>query len=702
MARTKQPLLIGAALAAVLSASAARPAADFDDLQESAIKAAVRKVAPCVVQIETSGGTDVVVAGPRGLLRRGTGPTSGLAVGEDGYIVSSAFNFANKPSQIRVSVPGLKERRVAKVVATDQTRMLTLLKIDLNPGEKLPLPAPSPKKDFKVGQTAIAVGRTLAASAADMPSVSVGIISATDRIWGRAVQTDAKVSPANYGGPLVDLYGRVQGVLVPASPRAEGELAGFEWYDSGIGFAVPLEDVLRVLPRLKAGKDLRHGVLGITMQGDEFTTAPTIATVAPGSPAEKAGVKPGDVVKAIDGKEVHNQAQLRHQLGPKYEGDTVAVTLQRGKDEVKIDKVALTAAAAGTGQPFLGILPVRDDPGPGVEVRYVYPGSPADKAGVKAGDRVTKLGRTVAPGRVVMQPVVARDALLALMDVAQPGVEIKVEVTRKAGGKTETLTATLAVAPDVVPDKLPERASAKLAKVKPGTKPPAAPKKDDKKDDKDEKKFPTGFQKRTTAASDHTYWIYVPENYDPNIAHSVVIWLHPTGKNKEKDFDDLTWSWQEFCEDNHVIVICPSCDAASGWTPGESEFIAETVRTVGNTYTLDRRRVVAHGMGLGGEMAYYLGFHSRNLIRGVATVGAPMTSNPKERVANQPLAFFLVAGDKDPLKGPIKDTAAKLREHKYPEMHREVPDLGHQYIDGRAGTDVLKELARWVDSLDRM
>src|SRR5437764_15372811 len=105
MARKTQPLLAVAALAAVLSASASGPDGDLDQLQEQAIKAAVRHVAPCVVQIETSGGTDVVVAGPRGLLRRGTGPTSGLAVGEDGYIISSAFNFANKPSQIRVSVP---------------------------------------------------------------------------------------------------------------------------------------------------------------------------------------------------------------------------------------------------------------------------------------------------------------------------------------------------------------------------------------------------------------------------------------------------------------------------------------------------------------------------------------------------------------------------------------------------------------------
>ena len=75
------------------------------------------------------------------------------------------------------------------------------------------------------------------------------------------------------------------GVLVPASPRAEGETAGFEWYDSGIGFAVPLEDVFAALPRLKQGKDLKRGLLGITLQQkqgqDEHSLPATIATVSP-------------------------------------------------------------------------------------------------------------------------------------------------------------------------------------------------------------------------------------------------------------------------------------------------------------------------------------------------------------------------------------------------------------------------------------
>jgi poly(3-hydroxybutyrate) depolymerase len=249
-----------------------------------------------------------------------------------------------------------------------------------------------------------------------------------------------------------------------------------------------------------------------------------------------------------------------------------------------------------------------------------------------------------------------------------------------------------------VPDKLPDRSSAKKALAKAGAA-PQAEKKDDKKDDK---KSQTGFRKRTTAAGDHTYWIFVPENYDPNVAHGLVIWLHPTGKNREKDFDNLTWSWEPSCEDHHFIMVCPKTDNERGWTQGEAEFVLETVKAVSEEYTVDRQRVVVHGMGLGGEMAYYLGFHARNVIRGVATVGAALTSNPREKITSQPLSFFLIAGGKDPLKDAIAESTTKLAEHKYPVIHREVDNLGHQYIDGKAGVATLEELVRWIDSLDRM
>ncbi|MGH7224029.1 MAG: PDZ domain-containing protein, partial [Gemmataceae bacterium] len=650
-------------------------------------------------------------------IRLGTGPTTGLIVHANGYVISSSFNFANKPSAIRVRVPGHENPYVAEIVANDQTRMLTLLKLE-NVRGKLPVPPAAPKSEMRIGQTALAVGRTLVGQVEQMPSVSVGILSALHRIWDKAVQTDAKVSPTNYGGPLIDLYGRVQGVLVPASPRSEGETAGFEWYDSGIGFAIPLEDINHVLPKMLKGTakevvTLKRGLLGITMRQkpmqDAHATPPTVATVSPGSAAEKNGLKTGDTIKAIDGKPVASQAQLQQILGPRYHGDVVALKLQRGKDEIKIDKFVLEGAIAAYPQSFLGILPMRDDPEPGVEVRYVYPGSPADKAGIKAGDRIMKIGREVPPAPVRLQPIAGRDQFLDMMESAIPGLELSFEVKRGEGKKTETLKIKLAEAPETVPTKnqLPEKASVKKALTKPkgvGPQRPRPPKKEDKKaPKKDDKKAEVGFLKRTTAAADHTYWLYVPENYDPNIAHAVLVWLHPPGKNKEKDFKNFWQSWQFPCEDFHIILVCPKAESERGtWTQSEAEFVQEAVKAVGDTYTIDRRRIIAHGMDQGGEMAFALGFRSRGLFRGVATTGAALAGNPRDKTANQPLSFFLAVGDKDPLRNAVKETKNKLTERKYPAIYREVKNLGRQYLDGRLGIDTLDELARWIDSLDRL
>jgi serine protease Do len=701
-----------------------RAADDLDELQEKAIKSAVRNIAPCVVQIETQGGTELVTAGPRmpGAppgIRLGTGPTTGLIVHADGYVISSAFNFANKPQSILVAVPGHKERYVAEIIANDQTRMLTLLKL-IGVNSKLSLPVSAPKNEMRIGQTALAVGRTLTGPDRQMPSVSAGIISALHRIWDKAIQTDAKVSPTNYGGPLIDLSGRVLGVLVPASPRAEGETAGFEWYDSGIGFAIPLEDINRVLPKMLKGTakevvTLKRGLLGVTLQQkqgqDEHSAPVIIATVSPASAAEKRGLKPGDTIKEIDGKPIDSQAQLRQVLGPKYDGETIALKIQRGKEEMKLD-VKLEGAVASYPQPFLGILPMRDDPEPGVEVRYVYPKSPADTAGIRAGDRIMKIGREVPPAPLRLQPIAGRDAMMDLLDSAVPGLELAFEVKRGENKKTETLKIKLVEVPDTVPSKRqlpdPAKASVKKALTKPkgvGAQPPGAAKKEEKKEAKrdDDKKAETGFLKRTTAAADHTYWLYVPENYDPNIAHAVLVWLHPPGKNKEKDFDLFWQSWQLFCEDYHIILVCPAAESErGGWTQSEAEFVQEAVRSVSEGYTVDRRRIIAHGMDQGGEMAFALGFRSRGLFRGVATTGSALSGNPRDKVANQPLSFFLIVGDKDPLRDSVKETKTKLIEKKFPVIYREIPNLGRQYIDGQLGIDTLEELVRWIDSLDRL
>lgn len=698
----------------LLGLAAPLRAADLNELEEKALKEAVSIVAPCVVKIETQGGSDVIVGKPgTRQVRKGIGPTTGLIVSADGYIISSAFNFANKPAGIFITVPGKPKPYIGKVVATDQTRMLTLLKIDAT---GLPVPTAVPKKDIHIGQWAVAVGRSLDRKQDQgkntPPSVSIGIISALNRIWGKVLQTDAKVSPVNYGGPLVDIQGRVQGVLVPAAPRAEGETAGVEWYDSGIGFAVPLEDVFANLPRLKQGRDLKRGMLGVTMKNtDMFGQPAVIGSVAPESAADKHGIKAGDTVVEIDGHAIASQAQLLHQLGSKYEGDVVTVSVNRSGKVIKLANIALAGLQAARPISFLGVLPMRDDPEPGETVRYVYPKSPADKAGIKEGDRIQKIGMGPGPLRAFAN----RDQLTALLSQLPAGTEIKLEVRRKKGGKTETLTAKLDAMPSDVPAKLPQPATLKkaLAKAplakkpddkKPGDdKKPDDKKKEDKKpaDDKkkedkkpEEKKVETGLLKRTSG--DRQYWVYVPDDYDPNISYALLLWLHPAGKGKDKDIESFQEAWEDLCKDNHIIFVAPVSSNDRGWLGSEADGIQQIVKDVLGQYTIDRQRVVAHGMDVGGQMAFYLAFNSPGLFRGVATTGAILASQIKES-ADQRLAFFLAAGAKDPIVKDIQESKNKLADRRFSVVYREIPNMGHQYLNDTT----LLELGRWVDSLDR-
>jgi hypothetical protein len=84
----------------------------------------------------------------------------------------------------------------------------------------------------------------------------------------------------------------------------------------------------------------------------------------------------------------------------------------------------------------------------------------------------------------------------------------------------------------------------------------------------------------------------------------------------------------------------------------------------------------------------------------VATVGAHLGGNPREKVINQPLSFYLVVGSRDPVLPNVKQTKDKLAKFKYTAVLREIKDLGHEYIDGKAGVPTLEEMVRWIDSLD--
>ncbi|HYO23864.1 MAG TPA: trypsin-like peptidase domain-containing protein, partial [Lacipirellulaceae bacterium] len=332
-------------------------AEDLAQLEQQAFKAAAAAVADCVVQIRTVGGLDQLDGS-----RLAQGPTTGLILTADGYIVSSAINFAQQPASVLVRLPD-GAQRAAEIIGRDTNRMLVLLKVDA------PAPLPTPRAasagEVRVGDWAIALGRTYDP---ERVNVSVGVISAKNRMYGRAIQTDANASAANYGGPLVDLYGRVVGVLVPMAPQAPGaadanELAGAEFYDSGIAFAVPLADVLATLPRWIDQRDLKRGLLGVGMKdGNAHETPPEITAIWPRSPAAKAGWKKGDLIVAVDGKPASSQAALRFITSPRYAGDELEVTIRRGdgNDAEEIEtKITLAAKLEPYRHAFLGGLPVR-------------------------------------------------------------------------------------------------------------------------------------------------------------------------------------------------------------------------------------------------------------------------------------------------------------------------------------------------------
>src|SRR5947207_10183586 len=115
-----------------------------------------------------------------------------------------------------------------------------------------------------------------------------------------------------------------------------------------------------------------------------------------------------------------------------------------------------------------------------------------------------------------------------------------------------------------------------------------APKEEKKKD---AKKAETGFFKRSNAAADHQYWVYVPEDYDPNISYGLLIWLHPIGKSKDKDFEDVQSIWEDFCKSRHMIFAAPKAENDTGWLASETDFIQEVAKNLKAEYTIDPHRV---------------------------------------------------------------------------------------------------------------
>ncbi len=721
--------LLSVAAVFVCSSASSWAAADDrapDDLsqrEERAMQAAVEAVAPSVVRIETLGGLENV-----GGVLIGTGPTTGLIVSPHGHIISSAFNFVQKPAQILVYLND-GTRLPAKLISTDHSRKLVLLKVELStpgidsqknietqknavepprdtsdskkpedsatkndrPGEKLdlqpvvkvagrelPLPQAAPVKEMVVGQWTMAVGRTFGdGSRANM---SVGVLSAMNRIWSKALQTDAKVSPSNYGGPLIDIRGRVMGVLVPLSQDGPGggtgDIAGVEWYDSGIGFAVPFEQITANLPRMMKESELHSGLMGISLKGADLYTGDAVIGAAPGgSPANLAGLKAGDKIVEIDGVKITRQSELKHALGPRYAGETVKVVVVRDKDRIE-RAIELVAKLTPFQHPFLGILPLRDLPAqadagqpaaaqPGLGVRYVYPNSPAAAKKIQPGDRIIS---------VEGKPVQNRNALIE--QLASVGMADEVDLEVRRGQETLKLKLKPTTLPEAIPTELPVAHGEQVAAD--GDKPT------------------TGLINIKIPEVPNTCIAYVPESYQSNTPHGVVLWLHPPGGYKD---DELIEQWKTLCAKHDLILLAPKSNDVAKWQRTELEFVRKTLDDLMSKYNIDRRRVAVVGQEGGGAMAYLLAFANRDQIQAVVAIDAALPRST-QIPSNDPVfrqAFFITNAKQAAAAKGIEATVEQLRTQKFPVTVKDLGDSSRPLT-----VDELAELARWIDSLDRI
>ena len=312
-----------------------------------AVRSAIAQVSPSVVRIQIVGASD----------RTGkiaSQVTTGIVVSDDGEVVSSSFGFGGDIAAVFVTTER-GGRYAAEVVATDHVRKVVLLKTS---AEKIPLPRWAENVPA-VGAWAIAAGRFYAAST---PSAALGVVSAVDRVHGLAIQTDAKVSPVNYGGPLIGMDGSVYGILVPLAPgnEATGITAGVEWYDSGIGFAVPADDLLESVVKLRAGQDRKHGFLGIGLTTENpLSPDVEVKVVHPGSPAEHGGIQVGDKVASVNGYPIERMGNFQGVVKSSWAGDVLKMVLRNGNHERQVE-ATLTDELVVPERGWLGIVSVVD------------------------------------------------------------------------------------------------------------------------------------------------------------------------------------------------------------------------------------------------------------------------------------------------------------------------------------------------------
>lgn len=398
--------------------------ADFQRVMAAAVRTAANRVLPSVVAIEIIGTSNTA----QGEVEQDA-PTSGVIVDIDGHVLASSIVVSSPSASLLVVLPD-GTRQAARVVARDHHRDLVLLRID-STKTLVPIDFTSPNTRA-IGQTTIAVGRYGSEAS---PMISRGVLSAQDRLDGIALQSDARVSPALYGGPLIDLYGNVLGLLIPAIADGGAE-ESTSWYDSGIAFAIPGDVILRKLDQLKSGRDVKKGLIGIVAKtSDPFQDGTEVAAVRTRSPAESAGLKPGDNVLEIDGTPVRRHQEIRQALGRYDAGETIAVKVEREGNQIDL-RITLAESIPPLQPQRLGVI-TRDetitqgeDQSTQVVVGEVLPGTPADDM-LRAGDILLKVRGA---------DLVDSDSLRRLLISAEPEQPIEVRIRR--GAMEEVLSIT--------------------------------------------------------------------------------------------------------------------------------------------------------------------------------------------------------------------------------------------------------------------
>jgi len=346
---------------------------------------------------------------PRNRIVKGMG--SGFLVSENGYIVTNNHVVENAKKITVYTHSG--EKYNAKIKGTDPKTDIALIKIE---ADNLPFLEFGDSSELKVGQWVMAVGNPLGTSY----TVTAGIVSAKGRQLGTDmytdyIQTDAAINRGNSGGPLVNLQGQVVGVNSTIITPNQGFV--------GIGFAVPSNIVKTIIKDLRTKGKVTRGWIGIYIEditpeekdalGLDSTKGAIVSKVVEDSPADKAGLKPYDVIIKADNKKIKNGAELKLKIGSTPPGETVVFDIIRDKNQiqkkVKIGKLGDDESTEETNKKTLGsekqlglkLVPLTErtarnygiPEAGGLLVLNVEPYSPADEADFNRGDIIVEVNR---------------------------------------------------------------------------------------------------------------------------------------------------------------------------------------------------------------------------------------------------------------------------------------------------------------------